>query len=66
MPENKFLNDLSHITKQTDTLLLDILHASKIQDLPKIVFYGTRKLSQEFNLRISTIKATYSNKRYIV
>ena len=43
MTEKHLLNDLNQMTKQTHITLLEVLHASKIQYLPKCVFYGTGK-----------------------
>ena len=41
--EKQILNDLSQITKQTHTALLEVFHASKTRYLPKSVFYGMQK-----------------------
>ena len=41
--EKQLLNDLSQITKQTHTTLLELFHASKIRYLPKSVFYWMEK-----------------------
>ena len=41
--EKQLLNDLSQITKQTHTTLLEVFHASKIWYLPKSVFCGMEK-----------------------
>ena len=41
--EKQLLNDLSQKTEQTHITLLEVLRTSKIQYLPKNVFYGTEK-----------------------
>ena len=43
MIEKQLLNDLSQKTEQTHITLLEVLRTSKIQYLPKNVFYGTEK-----------------------
>ena len=43
MTEKQILNDLSQMTEQTHITLNDALNASKIQYLPKSVFYGRGK-----------------------
>ena len=43
MTWKEFLNDLSQTIEQTKITLLEVLHASKIQYLPKTIFFGTER-----------------------
>ena len=52
MTEKHLLNNLNQMTEQTHITLLEVLHASKIQYLPKSVFYGTGKTVTRIQLGV--------------
>ena len=50
--QKQLLNDLSQTIEQTYITLLEALHASKIQYLPKSIFYGTEKTVAGIHLAV--------------